>query len=85
MELIKYFLERYTNITPPDAIVRREISNAIKNVIQIDVLIRDIKISRGIAFLKISPAVKNKIFIKKKELLQVIWQSVGKNLPIDIR
>lgn len=85
MELIRSFLERYSNLTPPDAIVRKVVSEKINEIISINVDIKKIKISRGIAFIQTSPGAKNKLFLKKQKVLSHVWETLGKKIPTDIR
>jgi len=66
---INSFLERFKKITPPEYDVRKNISDIVKNKINIEVPINHIVFRNNIIYIKTKPIYKNEIFLKKELIL----------------
>lgn len=84
MENISSFLQRFKTLLSSQG-ARKQISiETIKSLFNIDIDPKKVRIQNDVLFLDVSPAFKNTLFFKKKELLKQINDQVGSKI-FDIR
>lgn len=81
---LKSFFDRYRNIEPPEASVRKAVVQALENQ-NIKIQERSVRVIGSIVYLDIEPVIKNIVFMRKKKILSVITESIGTGLVKDIR
>ncbi len=74
---LKEFLQRYTHITPPDGAVKQAIHTAAETITKTHVPKEVIRVIRNVAYLEIDSAIKNRVFMKKKEVLRFVNEALG--------
>lgn len=83
---IENLLNKFRNITPPDDLVKTEISRIFSEKIKLEIDKKKIKVINGIAYIDASPAVKSAIFTGKSNILKEINSQLNKKEIIkDIR
>ena len=84
---IKNLLERFKNITPPNASVRRAVVSSVKK--EANLLIGEKEISfnskNGTVYIKKEGHLKNTLFIKKERIIKETNKELGKELVKDLR
>lgn len=78
------FLNKFKNLTKPDETVRRSVVKVVKNKIGFDLGIDDVSVKRGTVFLNTHGAVKERISMKKEEILDLLKEDLGFQAPKDI-
>lgn len=81
---ISQYLERFKNIGQGEKAQKEAVILAIKEVIGIEIEKNAINFKNGELFLKVSPGIKNAIYIKKDLILKKIKESLDK-IILDIR
>lgn len=81
---IASFLEKISKNLKSVDLNKDEILNVIKSKTNLDLNKEDLEYKEGILYIKSSPAVKNKIFIFKKNILDEIKSKISINI-VDIR
>ena len=69
---ISQYLERFKNIGGTERGMKEAVCLSVKEVVGIDIEAKNIEIINGELLFKISPAMKNAIFIKKEKILAKI-------------
>lgn len=69
---ISLFLKKISNVVLAEEGTNEKIIEIIEKHTQIKISPKNLEIKNGIAFLSVSPAVKNKIFINKNSILSDI-------------
>ena len=78
------FFERWRNKDLDEIMFRGAIIDVVKDVLSFEIDQSAISYSNGIIFLKISPAAKGAIYLKKTEVIKKIQEKI-KNKIVDIR
>lgn len=78
MEGIKFFLNKFKNLTPPHYFIKKELTLSIKKILNINIKKEHISISSDIIYVKTSPIIKSEIFIKKNLILQDLSKRISK-------
>jgi len=81
---IQSYLAKFKNIGQEERLQKEAISSSIKEVSNIEIELKNIFVKNGEVNLKISPAMKNTIFIKKDIILAKIKEK-GDFRIIDLR
>lgn len=69
--IIGGFLEKFSNLKLTKDFYRDEIGAVIKDVLNINIDLRDVDYKNGVIFIKIkNPALKNEIFMNKDKILE---------------
>lgn len=81
------FLSKFEKLTPPNDAVRRAVAVAVGKVVGKQITKTQVKIQNQVAFVDVSSIVKNKIRLERKEILELVYESIpkGKDLVRDIR
>ncbi len=91
---VSKYLEKFSVIKPSKDWAKEEIVKILNNFFndkysapnRIEFNLKDIEFKNGVVFVKISNAVlKNEIFFRKKQILEILKQRFPKHPPIDIR
>lgn len=83
---IDKFLERFTVIKPSKDWAKEEIAKVLKQIFNMEFKPEDIEFRNGTVFVKTSNAVlKNEIFMRKNQILDLLKQKFSKHPPFDIR
>jgi hypothetical protein len=69
---ISLFLERFKNLGQGEKILKEIISSSVKEVVGFDLDTKSINLKNGEVIFKVSPALKNAIYIKKELILKKI-------------
>lgn len=84
MQKISELIEKFRNFQNKDQKTKDCLSSVIERVSGIKINSKEIIISGVVARIKVSPAVKIKILIKKDEILKETRLSIGDKTPRDI-
>lgn len=82
---IEQFLKRFTTITPPDSEVRKCTAHITKKEIGIFLKEEDISVQNKVVYIKTSPAIKSRIFVKKEHIISHMREVLGEGVVTDIR
>jgi len=82
---IKAFLERFKGITIPNESVRKFVAKIVKEKIDIEIDIKNIEYKNRVVSVNEHSAIKNEIFLNKKEILRSLRDEFGKDSPKDIK
>lgn len=82
---INKFLSRFTKITPPDSEVRRCTVDIIKKEIGVSIQEKDVSVQNTVVYIKTSPAIKSRVFIKKQNIILYIKEKLGDGVATDVR
>lgn len=70
MDSLASFLDRFRKLKPPEASVKRAVSGAIRDVVQIEVSEDRVRLARGVVYVDVDPLIKSELFLKRTELLR---------------
>lgn len=85
MLLLKDYLRKFKNLTPPDDFTRKKVCEVVQKNTNIDLLVENVKVKRGVIFIKENNTLKNSLFLKKRKILDDLQKELGKKTPKDIR
>lgn len=77
---ISNYLEKISKIVVSDSKQKKDIQISIEEVLKINIKADSIFIKNNFVLLKVSPSIKNLIFIKKKSLLEKFSERGIKNI-----
>ena len=77
---ISNYLEKISKIVVSDCKQKKDIQISIEEVLKINIKADSIFIKNNFVLLKVSPSIKNLIFIKKKSLLEKFSERGIKNI-----
>ncbi len=80
MYSIKDFLERYAHITPPDGAIKDALVSGAEHTARVHLSKNDVRVIHNVAYVDTDSAIKNKLFLKKKELLVFVNDTLGGRL-----
>ncbi len=81
---IAQYLEKFRNLGLGERRIKEAIKTSVKEVLNFDLETKDILVKNGEVIFKVSPAMKNSIFIKKEAILKRMEENGVKNVG-DIR
>ena len=81
---IQQFFSRWKNKELDEILFRAAVTDSIKEILRFDIDSLLISYSNRTIFLKISPAAKSAILLKKNELIKKIQEKTKRNI-VDIR
>ncbi len=81
---IASYLEKFKNLGLGERLLKEAIRTSVKEILKLDLDNKDILIKNGEVTFKISPAIKNAIFIKKTAVLKRMEENGVENVK-DIR
>jgi len=85
-ENVGSFLGRFIKIKPPQKFFQDEVAKALKNTLNIEIDLEDIKERGGVVYFKITdPGLRNEIFLGREKILRFLEKRLGSQSPKDIR
>jgi hypothetical protein len=72
---IAAYLEKFKNFGQGEKLLREVIIKAVKEVVGVEILAKEISLKNGEVTFKVSPAIKNAIYTKKDKLLAKIKEN----------
>ncbi len=69
MKLINNLLAKYRDYKVADTDLKIELIKKIKEIINLEIELKDIRIKNSLAYLNLSPTVKTEILLNKKTIL----------------
>jgi Cu/Ag efflux protein CusF len=69
---ISLFLEKFKNLGQGERLLKEAISSSVKEIVGFDLDTKNINLKNGEVIFKVSPALKNAIYIKKELILKKI-------------
>lgn len=81
---IALYLEKFKNIGQGERLVKEAIKKSVKEVMKFELAEKDMMIKNGEVIFRVSPAIKNAIYIKKAQILRKLTENGVKNVG-DIR
>ncbi len=82
---IKDLLGRFSKLLETGEGSKKLVQDTVKEVTNISIETKDIKIKNGTIFLNIKPLYKNEIFLKKGQIFSKLNNLLGKKSPKDFR
>jgi Cu/Ag efflux protein CusF len=77
---ISLFLEKFKNLGLSEKLLKEAISCSVKEIIGFDLDPKNISLKNGEVIFKVSPAIKNTIYIKKEAILAKIKENNVENI-----
>ena len=77
---IAQYLEKFKNIGLGERLLKEAIKTSVKEVLGFDLDDKAISVRNGEAVFRVSPAMKNAIFIKKTQILKRMAENGVKNV-----
>jgi len=74
---LRDFLTRYTHITPPDGAVKTALQTATQTITKTHIPKETIRVIRNVAYIETDSAIKNRVFMKKQEVLRFVNEALG--------
>ena len=74
---ISLYLERFKNIKPPENELKKIIIKNIKKETNISIKEIDIEINKKFIYIKTTPIIKNEIFYKKQNIIDICEKESG--------
>ena len=81
---IAQYLEKFKTLGMGDYSLKEALVSVIKEVVGVDIETKNVFIKNGEVIIKISPSIKNAIYIKKDQIMKKVEEKVGQK-TIDIR
>lgn len=78
MQNIRDLLDRYFRLAAPDTAVRRALMESIKEIVNIDIPQRDIKIVGDVAYVEIDTTIKSALFMRQSAILKRVEERLGR-------
>ena len=78
MQNIRDLLDRYFKLAAPDTAVRRALMESIKDVANMDIPQRDIKIVGDVAYVDIDATLKSALFMRQSAILKRVEERLGR-------
>lgn len=77
---IAQYLEKFKNLGGTERGLKEALVFAVKKVIGVEIEVKSIMLKNGEAIIKVSPLIKNAIFIKKSQILKVVEEKIGRGV-----
>jgi len=81
---IAQYLEKFKTLGMGDQSLKEALVFVIKEVVGVEIETKNVLIKNGEVIIKVSPSIKNAIFIKKDQIMKKVEERVGQK-TIDIR
>jgi len=78
MKLARDFLSRFQNLTPPNDSVRKAVSSALGETLNLHVPPGSVSIQNGVAHVKVSSVAKSTIRLNRGKILDAVFERVPK-------
>jgi hypothetical protein len=81
------FLSKFHKLTPPNDALRRAVAKAVSGVLGTPVAKDRVRVHNHIAYVDVSSVAKHKLRLERKELLELLYESLPKarDLIRDVR
>lgn len=77
---IAQYLDKFKNIGGDDRALKGVLVSAIKTIVGVEIETKDISLKNGEAIIKVSPIIKNAIYIKKNQILKEVEEKMGQKV-----
>ena len=77
---ISQYLEKFKNIGGAERFLKETLIFLINKEVGVEVRPENIILKNGEAIIKVSPAIKNAIFIKKEKIIKKIEEKIGRKV-----
>jgi hypothetical protein len=74
---ISQYLEKFKNIGGTERNLKEALAGAVKTATGVEIEVKNIIIKNGEAIIKVSPLIKNAIYIKKEKILKLVEEKIG--------
>ena len=81
---IKKLLKRFKNLEPDDAYIKDAIIAVIEELFDEKIERNEMEVQKGTIYLRVHPALKSEIYIKKTRTLELINKKLEKNIVKNI-
>jgi hypothetical protein len=81
---IAQYLEKFKTLGMGDQSLKEALVFVIKEVVGVEIESKNVLIKNGEVIIKVSPSIKNAIFIKKDQIMKKVEERVGQK-TLDIR
>ncbi len=81
---IAQYLEKFKTLGMGDQSLKEALVFVIKEVVGVEIETKNVLIKNSEVIIKVSPSIKNSIFIKKDQIMKKVEERVGQK-TIDIR
>ena len=85
MELLKHFLNRFSNLTLPDNSLKRIFIEILATDYKIEIKRDWLNVKQKVLIINTSPIIKSEIFMNKHKILTKLNNLLGSKAPHDIR
>lgn len=85
MENISFLLERFKKALFTHSVIRESLVRAIRDVAKVGISLDALQIKNQTAFLSVSPAVRNEIYMHKDKILAALKKDYPQSSLTDIR
>lgn len=82
---INNYLEKFKNISVPSEGVRKDVSQAIKDEIGLELEVKNISIKNMVIYVKCDSSAKSEIFLRKNKILDRLKKAKKNEEILDIR
>lgn len=77
---ISQYLDKFKNIGGTERGMKEALVFAVKKVVGVTIDVKTITVRNGEAIIKVSPAIKNAIFIKKDQVMKAVEEKIGRGV-----
>jgi len=77
---IAQYLEKFKNLGGTEKGLKEALVFAVKKVVGVDIESRNITLKDGEAIIKVSPIIKNTIYIKKNQIMKEVEEKIGRGV-----
>jgi len=74
---IAQYLEKFKTLGLGDQFLKETLVSVIKEVVGVEIEINNLLIKDGEVVIKVSPSIKNAIYIKKDQILKLVGEKTG--------
>ena len=74
---IAQYLEKFKTLGLGDQSLKEALVSVIKEVVGVEIETEDIILKDGEVIIKVSPSIKNAIYIKKDQVLKLVGEKIG--------
>jgi hypothetical protein len=85
MQLLSSFFDRYKHFTLPDESVRKELQKILKEMLNIELELKDIRVRHFDVIVKASGVIKAEIMIHREKILERMREKFGNKTPRNIK
>ena len=79
MQPINLFLARFAQLQPSGGLLKEVTRRVISDELEIDLEVGDIKVSRQAVYVRVSPVLRNLIFINREKIADLVRRQLGES------